>query len=367
MDNKIRVNLSDKGYDIMIGKGQINYLPEFLKQKKYSKIFIITDENVALLHLKKLQLALNDTENAVITIAGGENSKSFSCLEKVCEEILQQSIDRKSLIIAFGGGVVGDLAGFCASILLRGIDFIQIPTTLLAAVDSSVGGKTAINSKFGKNLIGSFYQPKLVLCDLEFLATLPAREFRSGYAEILKYGLIDDAEFFNFLEENLEKILNYDDKILHQIITKSCEIKARIVGQDEKESGVRALLNFGHTFAHSFEIETNYSDKLLHGEAVGVGMLMAAKMSQNLGMIDFGQYEIIKNHIEKSGLNLDLKKIKNNWDINILASYLYKDKKTENGDLTFILLNKIGEGVIKKSVDVNEFKKVVAEFFAMPN
>ncbi|MSP33993.1 MAG: 3-dehydroquinate synthase, partial [Rickettsiales bacterium] len=302
MNNEIALNLGEKSYKIRIGAGEINYLPNFLQQKNYSKIFIITDENVARLHLAQLESILQGLNITTIKVASGEQSKSFASLEKTCEEILQQNVDRKSLIIAFGGGVVGDLAGFIASILLRGVDFIQVPTTLLACVDSSVGGKTAINSKSGKNLIGSFYQPKLVICDLNFLATLPQREFRAGYAEALKYGLIDDAEFFDFLDQNLDKIFvidqngsqkNFvankqnsqeilqktftgDQKILQKIITKSCEIKARIVSQDEKENGVRALLNFGHTFAHSFENELNYSNDLLHGEAVGIGMLMAA-------------------------------------------------------------------------------------------
>lgn len=396
MNNEIALNLGEKSYKIKIGAGEINYLPKFLQQKNYSKIFIITDENVAKLHLAQLESLLKDHNISSIKVAGGEQSKSFAELEKTCEKILQQNVDRKSLIIAFGGGVVGDLAGFIASILLRGIDFVQVPTTLLACVDSSVGGKTAINSKFGKNLLGSFYQPKLVICDLDFLATLPQRQFRAGYAEALKYGLIDDAEFFDFLDQNLEKIFindqnglsdnflandknpsqnnflankknspktfTIDQTILQKIITKSCQIKAKIVSQDEKESGVRALLNFGHTFAHSFENELNYSNDLLHGEAVGIGMLMAAKMSQNLGMIDLATFNKIKNHIEKSGLNIDLKKIRNNWNQQNLANHLYRDKKTENQNLTFILLEKIGKAAIKKSVNIDDFTKIIADF-----
>ena len=364
MNNEIALNLGEKSYKIRIGACEINYLPDFLQQKNYSKIFIITDENVAKLHLAKLESILQGHNITSIKVASGEQSKSFAALEKTCEEILQQNVDRKSLIIAFGGGVVGDLAGFIASILLRGVDFVQVPTTLLACVDSSVGGKTAINSKSGKNLIGSFYQPKLVICDLNFLATLPQREFRAGYAEALKYGLIEDKEFFDFLDQNLEKIFANDTKILQKIITKSCEIKARIVSQDEKENGVRALLNFGHTFAHSFENELNYSNDLLHGEAVGIGMLMAAKMSQNLDMIDSNTFNTIKNHIEKSGLNFDLKKIRKNWNHQNLTAHLYKDKKTEHQNLTFILLEKIGKAVVKKSVNVGEFTKVVVDIIA---
>ncbi len=362
MNNKIRVNLADKSYDILIGEGQIASLQQFLAQKNYSKIFIITDENVAKLHLPRLRANMNGVQNFVFEITAGEKSKDFATLETLSEAILQNNIDRNSLIIAFGGGVVGDLAGFLASIILRGVDFVQIPTTLLAAVDSSVGGKTAINSRAGKNLIGSFYQPKLVICDLDFLQTLPDREFRAGYAEALKYGLIEDKEFFNFLDKNLDKIFARDKDLLRQIIAKSCQSKADIVSQDEKENGVRALLNFGHTFGHVFEIETGYSNKLLHGEAVGIGMLMAAKMSTKLDMLDASQYEIIKNHITRAGLNIDLQALSENWNIDVLVQHLYKDKKTENGALTFILLEEIGKAVIKKSVAVDEFRKVVAEF-----
>ena len=362
MNNQITVNLGEKSYNIIIGAGKIDFLPQFLAKNNYSKIFIITDENVAKLHLSKLTAQLSERSFFTTTIANGEQSKNFSTFEKICEEILQQGIDRKSLIIAFGGGVVGDLAGFAASVLLRGVDFIQIPTTLLACVDSSVGGKTAINSKAGKNLIGSFYQPKLVICDSNFLKTLPSREFFAGYAEALKYGLIEDKEFFNFLDENVAKIQNRDEKIIEKIIIKSCEVKARIVGQDEKENGVRALLNFGHTFGHTFEIETNYSSQLLHGEAVAIGMLMAAKMSQSLELIDAAQFEIIKNHLIKCGLNIDLKKIKAAWNKENLVKHLYKDKKTEHKNLTFILLNKIGEAFIHKGATAEDFLRIVAEF-----
>jgi len=246
-------------------------------------------------------------------VKSGESSKSFAVFEEVCEEILQKNIDRNTLLIAFGGGVVGDLTGFCASILLRGIDFIQIPTTLLAMVDSSVGGKTAINSRGGKNLIGSFYQPKLVLCDINFLETLSIRQFRAGYAEIVKYGFIYDKNFFEFLDENLAEIFNKNLQILQKIITRSCEIKSQIVGRDEKENGERALLNFGHTFGHIFETETNYSNEILHGEAVAIGMIMASQMSLNLGLLNADEYQKISNHLQKSGFELNLKNIRQNW------------------------------------------------------
>ncbi len=357
MTKKIAVELGDRSYEIIIAKNSLENLSQFLAQKNYSKVFVLTDENVAKLHLARLQTVLSKSET--ITVPAGEQTKSFSIFEKICEEILAKGIDRKSLIIAFGGGVVGDLAGFVASILLRGIDFIQIPTTLLAAVDSSVGGKTAINSKVGKNLIGSFYQPKLVLCNLEFLKTLPARELRSGYAEVLKYGLIRDENFFAFLEKNYQKIFTHDTEFLEKIITRSCEMKAEIVGRDEQESGERMLLNFGHTFGHVFETETGYSDEILHGEAVAMGMKMAAKMSQNFGLISEKDFERIARHLENCGFVTNPKKIRKNWNEENLISHLAKDKKNEGKNLTFILLKKIGDAVIQKGVELQEFKKIL--------
>ena len=364
MKNKISVALVERSYDIVIGANSIEYLGEFLSKKSYSKIFIITDENVAKLHLVRLEEVLGKTKinlEKIITKAG-EQTKSFAVLEEICEEILEKGIDRKSLIVAFGGGVIGDLSGFIASILLRGIDFIQVPTTLLAAVDSSVGGKTAINSKAGKNLVGSFYQPQLVLCDLQFLKTLPLRELKSGYAEVVKYGFIYDKEFFEFLEKNYQKIFAYEDEILEKIIRRSCEVKAEIVGRDERESGERALLNFGHTFGHIFETETNYSAEILHGEAVALGMVMAAKMSCNLGMIAESDFLLVKLHLESCGFVIDPKKIRESWDEKNLVSHLYKDKKNENQNLTFILLTGIGSAVVKKAVVLSEFEKVLREF-----
>lgn len=361
MKNKIEVGLGQKSYDILVGSNQINDLNGFL-QEKYSKIFIISDKNVANFHLETLKKSLNCQESNEILVENGENSKNFQVFQEVCEEILNKNIDRKSLIIAFGGGVVGDLSGFVASVMLRGVDFVQIPTTLLACVDSSVGGKTAINSKFGKNLIGSFYQPKLVLCDLNFLKTLPKREIIAGYFEVLKYALIFDEEFFEFLDENYQKIFDLDEEILAKIILKSCEIKAKIVSEDEKEHGIRAFLNFGHTFGHSLEKEASYNSQLNHGEAVGIGMLMASEMSMNLGFLKVDDFLKIKNHIQKIYPDFDLKKIKSDWNLQNLVNNLYKDKKTEKNQLNFILIEKIGKAFIEKNVDEAEFVKIIEKF-----
>ena len=360
MFNKITLDLQEKSYEIIVGSNILQQLQIFLQTKNYNKIIAISDKNVIKFHRQKLK---NIVENIdFVEVEAGEFSKSFAIFEKVCEEILQKNIDRHTLLIAFGGGVVGDLTGFCASVLLRGIDFIQIPTTLLAMVDSSVGGKTAINSNVGKNLIGSFYQPKLVLCDIDFLETLPLREFRSGYAEIVKYGFIYDKNFFDFLDENLMEIFAKNLPILQKIITRSCEIKAQIVGRDEKENGERALLNFGHTFGHIFETETNYSTEILHGEAVSIGMLMASQMSVDFGFIDNFEYQKIYNHLQKSGFELNLKNIRQNWHQENLIKHLFKDKKTENNQLTFILLDKIGEAKIHKKISLENFLKVLKKF-----
>ena len=360
--NKILVDLaSNRSYQIIIGNGCSYEIEKFILEKKYNKIFIITDKNVAKFCLPSFLENFNQIKirTEKIIVEAGEKTKSFLYLEKICEKILSKGVDRKSLIIAFGGGVVGDLSGFISSILLRGIDFIQVPTTLLAAVDSSVGGKTAINSKSGKNLIGSFYQPKLVVCDLNFLKTLPIRQIKSGYAEIVKYGFIFDKKFFEFLEKNYKKIFEFDQKILIKIIAKSCEIKAKIVSEDENENGQRALLNFGHTFGHVFETETSYSDELLHGEAVALGMAMATKMSFNLKMISEFEMKKILNHLKKCGFIINHQKIRKKWNEKNLIDHLYKDKKNNGDELTFILLKKIGEAIIQKKVPLDEFRKII--------
>ena len=362
--NIIKVNLESRSYNIIVGNNLGSDLKEFLNANKYSKIVVVTDSNIDKIYENYLLdlLAINFEK---IVVEAGEKSKSFAVLEKVCEEILQKNIDRKTLLIAFGGGVIGDLTGFMASILLRGIDFIQIPTSLLAMVDSSVGGKTAINAESGKNLIGSFYQPKLVLCDLEFLKTLPLREFRNGYAEVIKYGLIFDKSFFSYLQKNYLRFFNYDQEVLTDVVKRCCEIKAQIVEIDEKESsvsGVRAILNFGHSFGHVFEAYFNYSNIILHGEAVAIGMIMAGKMSCNLKMLSDQQYHEIVEHIQKTGFVTDLKKLTNDWSINQLIIHLYKDKKVENKNLVFILLSEIGKALVKKDVALSEFEKVLKEF-----
>lgn len=354
----INLDLAEKSYKIMVGADIFQkQIREFLDKNHYSKIVILCDENVNKFYNKLISETLPNSN--LIIINQGESSKSFKNFNQICEKILKIGIDRKSLIVAIGGGVVGDLAGFCASVLLRGIDFIQIPTTLLSMVDSSVGGKTAINSRYGKNLIGSFYQPKLVICDINFLESLNQREFKSGYGEVVKYGLIYDKEFFKYLQENLAKIFSKDNKTLINIVEKSCLIKSEIVSKDEKENNIRALLNFGHTFGHAIETEAKYSSAILHGEAVALGMAMASKLSKDLNFIDQFNYDQIIFHLQKSGFELDLKNFGINFKLNNLIRNLYKDKKTQNNQLNFILLNNIGCGQIFNKID----KKFITNFF----
>lgn len=351
---KLTVDLADRSYDILIGK---NLFAEAAKHLLQKKTYIITDSNVAKLHLTPLKLALQDfgIEAEAKILPAGEGTKSFKHLAEVCDWLLSKKPERKTTIIALGGGVIGDLAGFAASIVLRGINFIQIPTTLLAQVDSSVGGKTAVNSKYGKNLVGAFYQPKLVLADINVLKTLPRREFLSGYAEVVKYGLINNQEFFDWLDNNdISKEEN-----LAKAIYESCRAKAEIVSADEREGGVRALLNLGHTFGHAFEAETGFSDKLLHGEAVALGMVCAFKFSEKLGLCSDSQKVI--QHFEKVGLPTNPRKFIKKWNVEKLIEHMRSDKKVADGKMVFILTKGIGKSFISKDVDEKQLKQFLGE------
>ena len=298
----------------------------------------------------------------LIGIPGGDKTKSMSQLTNIIEKVLSFGIDRDTIIIAFGGGVVGDIAGFAASILLRGINFIQIPTTLLSQVDSSVGGKTGVNGKLGKNLIGAFHQPLAVIADTIILKSLPDRELKAGFSEVIKYGLIKNKEFFIWLEGNCTKILNHDDLKLKKIIMKSCSIKSEIIQDDEKENGKRALLNLGHTFAHAIESFGNYDGKIIHGEAVAIGICMAFGFSYKLGFCIHSDLERVINIFQKSKLPTSLKDIP---ELSISTSEMMEkfkyDKKTKQGKLTFILNNKIGDSFIKQDVDLNTLKNFITE------
>ena len=352
--NTLTVGLSDRTYDIVIEPDLIDRAGEALGPIVANRhIVIISDKNVAKLHLARLKASFKSFARKVdhFAIIAGEASKSMAMLTRLLDDILTIGVDRSVLLVAFGGGVIGDLAGFAAASLLRGVDFVQIPTTLLAQVDSSVGGKTAVNAKAGKNLIGAFYQPRAVLADTSLLATLPARELRAGYAEVVKYGLLGDAGFFDWLEQHGEKVLALEPDALQQAIYTSCLAKARIVEADERESGKRALLNLGHTFGHAFEAVANYDGRLLHGEAVAAGMGLAFDLSVALGLCGQPEADRCKAHLQTSGLPSGQTTLPaGNAPADILLGHMKHDKKTRNGVMHFVLARAIGDAFVHGDV-----------------
>jgi len=309
---------------------------------------------VAPLYAERLarMLAWRHAQVHQLALPDGEQHKSWETLNLIFDALLTHGADRRTVLYALGGGVVGDMTGFAAACYMRGVPFVQVPTTLLAQVDSSVGGKTAINTSAGKNLVGSFYQPKLVLADLDTLKTLPPRELRAGYAEIIKYGLIRDAEFYRWCLANGERLLAGDMPSLQHAVIKSCAMKAAIVEADEREADMRALLNFGHTFAHALEAETGFSDTLLHGEAVGIGMVMACRMSAVMGLIDRAVETELMAHFTALGMKAEPKDVKAvEWRAVRIATHFASDKKAEGGALTFVVLKAVGQGAVAKQVD----------------
>ena len=350
----VNVSLKDRSYNVIIDSGIINHTGKHLEELGLGKkVFIISDDNVFPIYSEKLITSLEASDFIVKTfiLKNGEHLKSYENITKLCEKILSFTPDRNSTIIALGGGVIGDLSGFTASILLRGINFIQIPTTLLSQVDSSVGGKTAINSSFGKNLIGTFYQPKLVLIDPDTLNSLPHREFLCGYSETLKYALINNKDFFNYLENNKAEIKAKKPELISEIIKTAVQTKANIVSQDETEkSDIRALLNLGHSFGHALEKELKYSDILKHGEAVAIGMILAAKFSANSGLCDPKIIADITQHLEYFGLPLKPQDIKKQWDSSNILNNMMSDKKNLNAKLNLILLRDIGKSFVAKNI-----------------
>ena len=364
--NIINVSLNDKfnnfSYPIFIDNGLLFNCEKILKTFVFKrKVILIHDDYFSLNNknneqfisfvkiIEKLTVSVD-----LIGIPAGDKSKNISNLEYILEKSLSFEIDRSSLIIAFGGGVIGDIAGFAASILLRGIDFIQIPTTLLAQVDSSVGGKTGINSSKSKNLIGSFHQPIAVIADIDILKTLSKREYLAGLVEVIKYGLIYDVKFFNSLENNYKNILNHDESTLNEVISKSCEIKSLIIKNDEKENDKRALLNLGHTFGHAIESFGKYNGTIIHGEAVSIGICLAFRLSSKMGYCPLTETARVLSFFKKLNLPTSLQEVKN---ISITTSEMLKkfkyDKKNKNNKLTFILNKKIGKSFIKNNMDEN--------------
>jgi 3-dehydroquinate synthase len=350
---RVHVGLEGRGYDIVIGRGLMNRLGDLIKEVAGDRpLVLVSDETVAALYRSKVEAALAAADLPIpqaVLIPPGEDSKSLAHYASTAEAILALGVDRKTVILALGGGVVGDLAGFLAATLLRGIDFIQIPTTLLAQVDSSVGGKTGIDSAHGKNLIGAFHQPLLVVADTDTLTTLPSRELKAGYAEVVKYGLLGDAEFFDWLEENGAHLLGGDPAAQVYAIKRSCEAKAAIVAADEREGGQRALLNLGHTFGHALEVESGFGHVLNHGEGVSIGMVMAFDLSVRLGYCQPNDLMRMRTHLRNHGLPVSPPRDVD-FEPHALIRRMRGDKKAERGRLTFVLVNGIGQAFVAKDV-----------------
>jgi 3-dehydroquinate synthase len=361
--DQIRVELGGRGYDVLIGAGLLDEAGARLAPLAgRGRVAVVTDEIVAGLHLARLTASLERagvTATEPVVLPPGEQTKSFAGLERLCDALLERRLERGDLVVAFGGGVVGDLAGFAAAILKRGIEFVQIPTTLLAQVDSSVGGKTAIDTPRGKNLIGAFHQPRLVLADLGVLNTLPDRELRCGYAEVLKHALLGDAELFAWLTTGgAAAALGREPKALARVIRRSVEMKAAIVSQDEREGGVRALLNLGHTFAHAFETEVGYEGALLHGEAVGLGLALAHRFSAALGDCPETDAAAAAAAVQAAGLPSDLADVPGHpFAAGRLLAHMAQDKKASGGALTFILSRGIGHAYVAKDVQAETVRR----------
>lgn len=360
----LSIDLGSRSYDIVIGSQLLTQATELIAPKlKQKRVVIVTDTNVAPLYGNSLQthLEANGIKAQLLVLPAGEKTKSFYQLEALLDQLLAWNIERKTTLIALGGGVIGDLTGFAASIVLRGVPFIQIPTTLLSQVDSSVGGKTGINTAKGKNLVGSFYQPQLVIADTTALKSLPPREMQSGYAEVVKYGLINQPDFFAWLEKNGEAVLKHDTKAIAHAVQTSCASKAAIVAADEKEADVRALLNFGHTFGHALEAETGFSSELLHGEAVAIGMIMAMEYCSKEGLCPKEDTERARKHMKSAGLRTSPLEIRGSWNIDALIHHFQQDKKVADGKLTFILTKGIGKTYISQDVSEKSLRDYLAQ------
>ena len=349
---QVSIDLADRSYPIVIGSGLLSNPKTYQNLPSAHTALIVSNTTVAPLYAAQLQAALQSRYSRVLLLAlpDGEAYKDWQTLQLIFNVLLANGCDRKTVLFALGGGVVGDMTGFAASSYMRGVPFVQLPTTLLAQVDSSVGGKTAINHPLGKNMIGAFYQPQLVVCDLNVFKTLPPREISAGLAEIIKYGPIADMAFFDWIEANLPALLAKEPVALASAIQRSCEIKAHVVGQDEREQGLRAILNFGHTFGHAIESGLGYG-QWLHGEGVGCGMVMAAHLSQRLGLVDVAFVQRLTHLIQRAGLPskgpiLDVKDNAGRY-----IELMRVDKKSEAGDIRFVLIDAPGSAVVRAAPD----------------
>ena len=354
MVNVVPVNLGARSYEVRIGQGLLARLGhEITPLLRRKRVVIVTDETVASIHLATVLASLAEAGIAAEALAlpPGESTKGWPQFTRTVEWLLAQKVERSDIVIALGGGVVGDLVGFACAVLRRGVRFVQVPTSLLAQVDSSVGGKTGINSTQGKNLIGAFHQPGLVLADIGVLDTLPLRDLLAGYGEVVKYGLLGDAAFFDYLETNGPGLARHDHEVILKAVTRSVEMKAGIVERDETEEGERALLNLGHTFCHALEQATGYSDRLLHGEGVAIGCALAFELSQRMGLCAQEVPSRLRAHLKAMGLKTDLADIPGDLpDAQALVTLMGQDKKVIDGKLRFILARGIGEAFVADDV-----------------
>jgi 3-dehydroquinate synthase len=359
----VPVELGERSYDIHIAPGLLDRAGELIQPlMRGNRALVVTDDRVAPLYLERLEksLAASGIMPMHTVVPAGEKTKDFPHLEALLDAMLAAKAERGTMVVALGGGVIGDLTGFAASILLRGVDFVQVPTTLLSQVDSSVGGKTGINTRHGKNLIGAFHQPRLVLADTATLDSLDRRQVLAGYAEVVKYGIIDDPEFFGWLESNAKRLIDGEPEARAHAVAVSCRAKARIVAADEREGGLRALLNLGHTFGHALEAETGFSDEMLHGEAVAIGMVMALRLSARLGLAPAKDTERLVRHLDGLGLPSRLPS-QRKWDAARLVEHMQGDKKMKDGKVTFVMAKGIGQSFLTRDVPEAELLAMLME------
>lgn len=361
----LRVSLAERSYDIVIGEGVLGRAGDYLAQMDAgARVAVVTDETVGSLYLQRLEAALQGAGIKMVSLSlpAGESTKSWPYFSHCVDWLLEQKVERGDVVVALGGGVIGDLVGFAAAVLRRGVRYVQIPTSLLAQVDSSVGGKTAINSAHGKNLIGAFHQPSLVLADVSALATLQERDFLAGYGEVMKYGLLGDAEFFGWLEQNALALAQGDVTKRIYAVKRSCEMKAAIVARDETEQGERALLNLGHTFCHALEAATGYSDRLLHGEGVAIGCALAFDVSARMGLCSQEDPSRVRAHLQQMGLKRDLRDISGDLPpADALIALMAQDKKVVKGQLKFIMARTIGQAFVTSDINLDVVREVLMD------
>jgi 3-dehydroquinate synthase len=361
---RVAIDLADRSYGILIGSGLLDNEASYAGLPRSATALIVTNTTVAPLYAQRLQAALARHFQAVHTVAlpDGEAFKGWETLNLIFDALLSQGCDRKTVLFALGGGVVGDMTGFAAASYMRGVPFVQVPTTLLAQVDSSVGGKTAINHPLGKNMIGAFYQPHRVICDLVTLKTLPPRELSAGLAEVIKYGPIADMAFFEWIESHLDELLAQDPSALAYAVKRSCEIKAWVVGQDEREAGLRAILNFGHTFGHAIEAGMGYGE-WLHGEAVGCGLVMATRLSHSLGLVDQAFVHRLTALVRRAGLPVVAPVLDAQDNAGRYLSLMRVDKKAEAGEIRFVLIDGPGLATVRGAPDALVAEVIAASCF----